>query len=90
MLRRLFGSRPSFSEEVALQLRDLNDRAFERDLAVRRRLGRQLYPRDDDLLEALEQGLPSCAGVAVGIDRLLLKMLCADSLSAVIPALALR
>jgi lysyl-tRNA synthetase class 2 len=29
-------------------------------------------PIDEHLLEALEQGLPSCSGVAAGVDRILM------------------
>lgn len=50
---------------------------FEHDNAKRRLLGRQHYPLDEKLLAALEQGLPQCAGVALGLDRLLMVMLSA-------------
>lgn len=43
---------------------------FLSDLAVRSARGLPAYPIDERLLEALEQGLPECAGNALGIDRL--------------------
>lgn len=48
---------------------------FERDLAVRRERGIATPPIDTRLLEALADGLPDCAGVALGVDRLLMAML---------------
>lgn len=48
---------------------------FERDQAVRRERGSPQPPIDARLIEALHAGLPSCAGVAMGLDRLLMAML---------------
>jgi len=48
---------------------------FENDNQHRIALGKQSMPIDQHLIAALEQGLPSCAGVALGIDRLLMLML---------------
>jgi elongation factor P--(R)-beta-lysine ligase len=45
---------------------------FERDLEKRRENAQPEVPVDINLLQALEQGLPSCAGVAVGLDRVLM------------------
>lgn len=64
--------------EIANGYHELNDAAEQRrrflnDLAVRRGRGLELPPLDEPLLQALP-ALPDCAGVAVGIDRLLMAM----------------
>ncbi|WP_049723383.1 EF-P lysine aminoacylase EpmA [Gilvimarinus polysaccharolyticus] len=46
---------------------------FDRDLARRRALGLPGYPVDERLLGALARGIPTCAGVALGVDRLLMQ-----------------
>lgn len=48
---------------------------FENDLAVRASRGQSTPPIDEHLLAALAHGLPRCAGVALGVDRLLAAML---------------
>ncbi len=48
---------------------------FEKDNKQRAKLAKAIVPVDKHLISALEQGLPSCAGVALGIDRLLMLML---------------
>ena len=47
-------------------------RRFEADLARKRELFGAAYPIDQDFLAALEYGLPDCAGIALGVDRLVM------------------
>ncbi len=63
--------------ELANGFRELGDageqrQRFERDQAMRRRRGQPLRPLDERLLAALGTGLPDCAGVALGFDRLVM------------------
>lgn len=63
--------------EIANGYQELTDpieqrRRFESDLDYRKRHQLEVYPLDERLLEALNTGLPNCAGVALGIDRLLM------------------
>jgi lysyl-tRNA synthetase class 2 len=59
-------------------------RRFALDLAERRRHGEAAVPMDDRLLAALNAGLPPCSGVALGLDRLLMLALGADSIDQVL------
>ncbi len=66
------------SYELANGYHELNDaaeqrRRFLRDHALRQARGAVLPPLDERLLQALP-ALPDCAGVAVGVDRLLMAM----------------
>lgn len=62
--------------ELANGYHELNDASeqrarFERDNATRRRRGMRELPVDEHLLAALD-AMPDCAGVALGIERLLM------------------
>lgn len=63
--------------ELANGFHELSDaaeqrRRFEADLEARRGAGRDPVPVDERLLAALEAGIGDCAGVALGLDRLLM------------------
>ncbi len=47
-------------------------RRFEADIALKRSLGRDLYPIDEDFLAALAHGMPQSSGIALGFDRLVM------------------
>lgn len=51
----------------------------------RKELGKECYPLDELLIQALKKGLPACCGVAVGFDRLLMLHLNKKHLKDVIP-----
>jgi lysyl-tRNA synthetase class 2 len=57
---------------------------FLQDLSVRRDRGQPEPPIDEHLLSALSAGLPDCAGVALGVDRLAAVAIGAASLAEVI------
>jgi lysyl-tRNA synthetase class 2 len=57
---------------------------FERDNQRRSERGDPELPLDRQLLNALHCGLPECAGVAMGIDRLLMVLLGAGSIDEVL------
>jgi elongation factor P--(R)-beta-lysine ligase len=57
---------------------------FESDNATRSGKGLQTHGIDERLMAALENGLPSCSGVAVGVDRLLMLKLGATHIKDVI------
>jgi len=59
-------------------------RRFEQDNELRRARGLPVLPIDENLLAALEHGLPTCAGVALGIDRLVMLAANASSIQEVI------
>jgi len=61
--------------ELANAFEELTDPAEQRarfavDRTLRAELGGQEWPLDEELLAALEFGLPACSGIAMGFDRL--------------------
>ena len=57
---------------------------FEADNALRKERGQEERPIDEALLAAMQKGLPECSGVALGLDRLLMLSVGADTLSDVL------
>jgi lysyl-tRNA synthetase class 2 len=60
-------------------------RRFENENLLREKRGMPRVPLDENLLAAMAQGLPDCAGVALGFDRLVMLAAGADSLRDVMP-----
>ncbi len=56
---------------------------FDAENAKREVLGEEVYSIDQHLIAALENGLPECAGVALGVDRLLMAIGDVDSINEV-------
>jgi lysyl-tRNA synthetase class 2 len=63
---------------------DEQRRRFEADLNTRGRLGLATPPMDQRLLAALADGLPDCAGVAIGFDRVVMLAAGCDTIDEVI------
>jgi lysyl-tRNA synthetase class 2 len=58
---------------------------FIADNEQRQQAGKEPYPIDEALIEALARGLPDCCGVAVGMDRLLMLQHKAPTIADVMP-----
>ena len=76
--------------ELANGYFELTDRAeqqqrFDGDNAQRIEASKPQIPVDRYLLAALDHGMPGCAGVAMGVDRLLMQLEGADSITQVMP-----
>lgn len=96
-LARIRGGAPPVAErfelymgpmELANGFHELTDageqrRRFEEEQRRRRELGLASVPLDERLLEALASGMPDCAGVALGVDRLLMRRVGADHIDEV-------
>jgi len=76
--------------ELANAFSELTDaaeqrRRFEADNAKRRKLGKPELPIDEELLAAMERGLPACSGIALGLDRLIMLLTDTPDIRDVVP-----
>lgn len=97
-LARLKPAQPMLSERVEIFLRGMElgngyyeladaeeqQRRFNAEIATRQKLNLPPTVADQRLLAALQSGLPDCAGVAIGLDRLLMALGDCEHLDAVI------
>ncbi|PVV13711.1 MAG: EF-P lysine aminoacylase GenX [gamma proteobacterium symbiont of Ctena orbiculata] len=97
-LARVRGSRPTVAErfelyiqgiEIANGFQELTDadqqrKRFSDDNRRRRQSRQAVPPMDENLLDALTAGMPECAGVALGLDRLLMFLTDTRDLSQVV------
>ena len=69
------------------ELTDATEQAsrFAEDQRLRQQSGKAAVAADQHLLAAMEAGLPECAGVAMGVDRLLMQLQGAESIEQVMP-----
>ena len=98
MLSKVRAGQPTVAErfelyiegnEIANGFHELLDseeqrRRFEQHIKDRQKLGLKEVPLDEALIAALDSGMPDCAGVALGLDRLLMLLSGSDSLSEVL------
>ncbi|VAX77113.1 Elongation factor P--(R)-beta-lysine ligase [Serratia symbiotica] len=75
--------------ELANGFQELTDhfehrQRFHQDNRKRGCLGRPQYPIDNNFMDALQYGIPPCSGVALGVDRLVMLALGAESISDVL------
>lgn len=57
---------------------------FNADNLQRQQLNTPQIPIDENLLAAMEAGLPECSGVALGLDRLMMQVMAKDQISDVL------
>ena len=75
--------------ELANAFTELNDpeeqkARFLTDQAARRKAGKEPFPIDPEFLEALQIGMPPAAGIALGVDRLLMILLGQKSIGSIV------
>ena len=76
--------------ELANGFEELTDPHIQRQRFIdeeneRRLAGKSPYPLDNDFLAALNNGMPPCAGMAMGIDRLVMILTNAQKISDIVP-----
>jgi len=74
--------------EIANAFSELNDEkeqrdVFELEIGARRSSGKEIYPLPERFLAELEQ-MPPCAGIALGVDRLVMVLLSAKTIDEVV------
>lgn len=47
---------------------------FAEEQELRSKLGKEVFPMDEEFLGSLENGFPDCAGISIGMDRLILRL----------------
>lgn len=76
--------------EIANGYHELTDtealrQRFEQDNKLRQQAGKPEMAIDERLLSAMEKGMPTCAGVALGLDRVLMSLLGCERIEQVMP-----
>ncbi|MCG6146321.1 amino acid--tRNA ligase-related protein [Leptospira bandrabouensis] len=76
--------------ELANAFYELSDveeqrKRFSEEQELRAKLGKEVFPLDEDFLGCLENGFPNCSGISIGMDRLILKLSGKNGLNEVSP-----
>ncbi len=53
---------------------------FKKDLEIRKRLGKEPVPIDEDFIQALREGMPDSSGIALGLERLFMVIMGIDDM----------
>ena len=64
---------------------ELQINRFKEEQIKRLGIGKEAFDLDSDFISALQRGLPSCAGIAIGLDRLLMIILKQQNLKSISP-----
>ena len=97
-LARLSQDQPNTTERVELFINGIElgngyfelsdaleqESRFDREIKVREQLGLPTPAKDKRLIAALDAGLPDCAGIAIGLDRLLMVLVSLDHIDEVL------
>jgi lysyl-tRNA synthetase class 2 len=78
-----------FGIEIANAFTELTDAAeqrkrFAEEMSAKQKRYGFSYPLDEDFLAALEYGMPECAGIALGFDRLCMLLSGAETIDDVL------
>ena len=71
--------------EIANAFSELTDateqrKRYEKEMALKQKIYGEIYPPDEEFFAALEYGLPESAGIALGLDRLIMLACGADDI----------
>lgn len=62
----------------------VQEKQLEKDVELRKELGKQIWPIDKDFISALQSGIPTAGGIALGVDRMVVLFTEAKDLNEVI------
>jgi lysyl-tRNA synthetase class 2 len=68
------------------ELTDVDEQRKRFAICARERAsrGQEIYPLDEAFLESMEKGMPACSGIALGFDRLMMRLIGTDEISDVV------